>query len=82
MDNTVGVKQLHTDLNRIAKRVQRGEHVLVMKHAKPLFVLTPFEKHAKSTGRKKYHLNDLRKLQKMGGDKNISRDIDRIVYGV
>lgn len=66
------------------RRIKRGERILVMKHARPALVITTYEtaellpRHSK----KYYTLDDIRKLQTKGGDKNISKKVDRIVYGV
>lgn len=82
MTTIVGIKQLHKDMSRIARRVKRGERVLVMKHAVPMFVLAPYHSWERTRQNKKYTLDDLRKLQGKGGDKNISKKIDTLVYCV
>lgn len=83
MTTIIGIKQLHKNMGRIARRVGRGERVLVMKHANPLFVIAPYHAGAwlRPSG-KRYSLSDLRTLQTKGGDKRISKRIDALVYGV
>ena len=79
----VGIKQLHRDMSRIARRVKQGERILVMKHAAPMFVLAPYQSGDwMRTEKKKYTLANLRNLQTKGGDRHISKKIDAIVYGV
>lgn len=84
MTTTIGVKQLHKDLGRIIRRIKRGERILVMKHARPALVITPYEaaELLPQPSKKYYTLDDIRKLQTKGGDKDISKKVDRIVYGV
>jgi len=79
----VGIKQLHRDMSRIARRVKGGERIVVMKHAAPMFVLAPYhDGYLIRMKKKKYTLADLKKLQTRGGDRSISKKIDALVYGV
>lgn len=74
MPTIVGIKQFHKDMSRIARRVKRGERVLVMRHAKPLFMLTPYTDEEALTHRvytPKYRLEDLQKLKAKGGSRTI-----------
>lgn len=83
MKTIIGIKQFHKDMSRIARRVKRGERVLVMKHAEPLFILAPYTDDEALTHRvhtPKYRLEDLQRLKAKGGNRTISRDIDKIVY--
>lgn len=83
MTTIVGIKQLHKDMGRIARRVKRGERVLVMRHAEPLFILAPYTENEAPTHRvhtPKYRLEDLQKLRAKGGSRTISKEIDKIVY--
>lgn len=83
MPTIVGIKQFHKNMNRIARRVKRGERIVVMKHTAPMFVLTPYQSDDWiRTERKTYTLADLKKLQTKGGDSRISKNIDAIVYSV
>ena len=74
----IGVKQLHRDLPKIAERVRRGQSFIVMKHAKPILRIEP----VRQTKKKKYTLADLMTIQLSGGDKNLSKHIDQVVYGI
>ena len=73
--NTIGIKELHNNLRGITKAAENGQSFTVMKNAKPVFRIEPIKNLAK-----KYTLKDFKKLQ-FRGDKNLSRDIDLIVYG-
>lgn len=79
MAEIVGVKQLYKNLRQIAQRAKSGESFIVVKHAKPLFLLTPYEDNKEE---KPYTLKDFARLQRKTGEKNLSKQIDRIVYGV
>ena len=76
----VGIKELHRDLVKITKKAGRGESFLVMKYSKPVFKIEP----AETASTKKYQLEDLLNLrfQPKTKDKNISKNIDKIVYGI
>ena len=80
MEEFIGVKQLYTDFQKISKRVQKGESFIVMKHSTPLFRLVPYQKVNQE--KRPYTLKDLQKLQFRSGDKDLSKKVDRIVYGV
>ena len=79
MAEIIGVKQLYKDLKKISQRTLRGESFIVVKHTKPLFLLTPY---AKNEGEKPYTLKDFARLQRKTGEKNLSKQINRIVYGI
>lgn len=70
---TIGIKQLHRELGRIAKEVRRGSSFLVVKRREPVFRIEPVEKGP-------YTLSDIRRA-KFRGDRRTSKKIDRIVYG-
>ena len=74
----IGINQLHKELTKVTRATQRGRSFLVMKHAKPMFRIEP----ATAPQAKKYRLSDLLALQFHGDDKNLSKNIDKIVYGV
>lgn len=82
METIVSIRQLHKNLGRIARRVKKGERVLVLRHSEPMFVLTPYEEKRHLARVPKYGLADLQKLKVKGGDRNISRKIDKIVYDI
>ena len=74
----VGIKQLYRELPRITRAVSRGQSFMVMKHTTPIFKISPPETQSK----KKYVLADLFALRFKGGDPDLSKKIDDIVYGV
>lgn len=76
-EQTIGVKELHANLPKIARQVQRGVSFVVLKHTTPLFRIEPIKKDTKKT----YSLKDFEKLQFHSGEKNLSKKIDAIVYG-
>jgi antitoxin (DNA-binding transcriptional repressor) of toxin-antitoxin stability system len=43
MQNTIGLKQLREHLESYGKLVQAGHSFVVMKHAKPIFVIGPVD---------------------------------------
>jgi prevent-host-death family protein len=43
MEKIVGLKELRENLDKYAKRVERGESLLVLKRSKPLFRISPPE---------------------------------------
>ncbi len=72
--NTIGVKQLHKELKNIAKETRRGQSFLVMNRTEPIFRIEPVA--SKPQKGLEAFLNIHFK-----GDKNLSRDIDKILYG-
>ena len=75
----IGVKQFHTDFKQIAERAQRGTSFLVVRHRIPLFRIEPI---AKKPQKKKYTMKDFEKIRFTDKDPDLSKHIDRIVYGV
>lgn len=77
----IGVKQFHAEFKQIAERAQRGTSFLVVRHRTPLFRIEPVI--ARTAQKKKYTLKDLEKIHfRTGNDPDLSKKIDRIVYGV
>ena len=72
----VGIKELHRDLVKITKKVGRGESFLVMKYSKPVFKIEPAKNDHK------YTRDDLLAIRFKTSDRNLSKKIDQIVYGV
>lgn len=77
MQKIIGIKELHHNLAKIAKEAKRGTSFVVLKHTTQMFRIEP-----PTTQEKKYTWADLEKLQVNTGQKNLSRDIDHIVYGI
>lgn len=79
MEQVIGIKQLHKDMKKIYEGVQQGHSFLVMRNITPMFRIEPVKK---SMG-KKYTMNDMLALQCSSADqKNASKEVDKIVYGV
>lgn len=75
----IGFKELRTNLTRIGKQAEKGHGFLVMKHNRPLFRIQPIE----HTDNKAETLFDAFKdVRFSGGDPNLSKHIDDIVYGL
>lgn len=77
-DQIIGIKQLQTHLKQLTQQVQAGGSFVVVKNSKPVFRIEPIE--GQRVGR--YTLTDLKRLQFRSGQKNLSKSVDRIVYGV
>jgi len=43
MEKIVGLKELRENMDKYAKRVKRGESLLIIKRSKPLFRVSPVE---------------------------------------
>lgn len=76
--NIIGIKQLHQELKQITTAVAEGESFIVVRNSQPVFRIEPLEDHTK----KKYSLQDFKKIQIKSKEKNLSSKIDEIVYGV
>lgn len=74
----VGIKELHKRLSEISDLVGRGYSFLVVKNSRPAFSIEPIREEI----RRKYSLKDFDKIRFKSGDKNLSKKIDRIIYGV
>lgn len=77
-DQIIGIKQLQTHLKQLTQQVQAGGSFVVVKNSKPVFRIEPIEGQRTM----KYTLADLKRIQFRSGQKNLSKSIDRIVYGV
>lgn len=79
MENKIiGVKQLHKELKEISRKTLRGHSFIVVKNSKPVFRIEPINQ--KGLKEKKYTINDLWKIRFKSRDKNLSRNIDKILY--
>ena len=43
MTNIIGLKELREQTSPLLERIQNGETLIVMKHSKPLFKISPIE---------------------------------------
>lgn len=74
----IGIKQLHQKLKDIAKLTGLGYSFLVIKNSKPVFTIEPIEKNTQP----KYTLADFSALKFKARDKNLSRKVDKFLYGI
>ena len=54
---------------------RKGQDFIITKHGKPMFEVIPIKKHPANI------LKDFQHLMFHSGDKNLSKKIDKIVYG-
>jgi len=73
----IGIKQLHKDLKKISMKAQQGQSYIVVKNSKPVFRIEPMEALAKP----RYTIKDFEKIRFKSDDKNLSKHIDKILYG-
>lgn len=74
----IGIKELQHNLARVARQTLAGKSFVVLKHAKPLFRIEPIN----VPGKKTYTIEDLYDIQFETKDRNLSKKIDRITYGL
>lgn len=74
MNTIIGVKQFHKEFKNIARDTRRGKSFLVMKRSEPLFRVEPVAQRPQKS------MADLFKIH-FKGDKNLSKNIDKILYG-
>ena len=74
---TVGVKEFRENFKKYANATKRGQSFIVSNHKEPLFKVGPLEEPVG-----KYTLKDMTKIRFSHPDKNVSKKIDEIVYGV
>jgi len=72
----IGIKQLHKELSKISEKARKGQSFIVVKNSKPVFRIEPLESLVKP----RYTLKDLEKIR-FKGEKNLSKNIDKILYG-
>ncbi len=77
-EHIIGIKQLQTGLKQLTQQVQAGSSFIVVKNSKPVFRIEPIE----GQRTKRYTLADLKSLQFRSGQKDLSKSVDRIVYGI
>ena len=74
----IGIKQLHTELKKISEAALAGQSFTVVKNSKPVFKIEPINKTSQNT----YSLSDLQKAQFKCEDKDLSKKVDSVTYGV
>ncbi|NBD74399.1 hypothetical protein GVX82_05160 [Patescibacteria group bacterium] len=72
---TISVRELHTNMKKITEAVARGERFTVVKNATPVFEITPLQPPAPRT------LADWEHIQfSLDEPQNLSGTVDEIVY--
>lgn len=76
----IGVKEFRHQLPKVLRAVTRGERFTIVRYAKPIAMMSPIPRGEK----KKYTMKDLLDLRFTfkTKDKNLSKKVDQIVYGV
>ncbi|MBM3255902.1 MAG: hypothetical protein FJZ04_00300 [Candidatus Moranbacteria bacterium] len=74
----IGIKKLHKDLRRISCEALAGSSFIVVRSSKPVFRIEPIGNLVKP----RYTFRDLEKIKFKSKDRNLSKKIDKIVYGV
>lgn len=80
----IGVRELTRNMKTISRATKRGASFLVMRNTEPLFRIEPIadEKKQENIPAGKYTLKDLMGIRFRSGEKDLSKRIDEIVYGV
>ena len=73
--NKISIREYLRNYNTYNDKVMKGESFIVVKNNKPQIKLSPVEDE------KKYTMKDLLSIR-FSGDKNLSKNIDKIVYGI
>lgn len=76
----IGIKQLHKQLKQVSEQTVCGKSFIVVKNSTPVFRIEPM--NDKSIGKEKYTLADFKKIQFKSKHKNLSKNIDKIVYNL
>lgn len=77
-DDVLSTRDFMRDFSRITHTPKHSAYTIV-RHGRPIGTYIP----SRSIGRKKYMtLKDLEKVRFRSGEKDLSKKIDRIVYGI
>ena len=76
----IGIKQLHKQLRQVSEQTICGESFIVVKNSKPVFRIEPINN--RNISKKKYTLIDFKKIQFKSKYKDLSKNIDKIVYSL
>ncbi len=74
----IGIKELHKNLKRVADAAVKGASFTVVRDSRPVFNVEPVGTEARPGGSME---EILERLRFSSGDKNLSKNIDKIVYG-
>lgn len=75
---TIGIKELHGQLGKVAAATKRGGSFLVMRHQTPVFRIEPVTDAQKKT----YTLGDIASLMFHSKHRTLSAEVDAAAYGV
>jgi antitoxin (DNA-binding transcriptional repressor) of toxin-antitoxin stability system len=75
-EGTISIKELHKNLKNVSEATLRGERFVVIKNSKPVFQIIPLEENELP----KYSIADFKKLQFNSRQKNLSKNIDKVLY--
>ncbi len=73
--NKISIREYLRNYNFYNSKVIKGESFVIVKNNEPQIMLSPIQDE------KKYTIKDLLKIR-FSGDKNLSKNIDKIVYGL
>lgn len=73
--NQISIREYIRNYNDYNDKVMKGESFVIVKNNKPQIKLSPIDSE------KKYSMKDLMSIR-FSGDKNLSKNIDKIVYGI
>ncbi len=74
--NIITAREFTRNVSNFGKLAQEGQSFIVTKNGEDQFIITP-PKHKR---KKKYTIHDLAKFTFSGGDPNMSKDIDTVLY--
>ena len=77
---TIGVKKFRSDFKKIVRATKLGRSFVVTSHKEPIFRIEPPMKQKKRAGKTLY--DEFKDMQFSSGDPNLSKKIDKIVYGI
>lgn len=74
----IGIRELLRNSKAISLETKRGASFVVAKNNEPLFRIEPMNNQPKG----KYTLEDLLSIRFHSKEKNLSKNIDKILYGI
>lgn len=72
----IGIKQLYKNLKKISEATIAGQSFLIVRNSKPVFRIEPVARNIE----KKHTIKDLWEIRFKGKDKNLSKNIDKVLY--
>lgn len=77
---TIGIKELHVKMKFISEKAAKGQEFIVIKNSKPIFKIVPYHLPKKLKNKKFNFLEEFKNAQFRAKDKNLSKNIDKILY--